>query len=54
MAGESTMLWNPTPSDVYLFLKDVIYVCMIYIYKSPMTKQWNGQNDWSTCCYDAH
>lgn len=30
MAGESTMLWNPTPSDVCLFLKDVIHMCMIY------------------------
>lgn len=31
-ADESTMLWNPTPSDVCLFRKDVIYMCIIYIY----------------------
>ena len=29
---ESTVLWKPKPSDVCLFLKDVIHMCIIYIY----------------------
>lgn len=31
-AAESTVLWNLPSSDVSLFLKDVIHICIIYIY----------------------
>ena len=31
-AGESTVLWNLPSSAVSLFLKDVIHICIIYIY----------------------